>query len=80
MNLTISKKLPVVIVLIAATSVIISGLVAFLQSRHALEAAAFNKLEAIQHTRSSQISSYMHSIHEELITFSHNHMVIDAIK
>jgi len=80
MNLTISKKLPIVIVLIAVTSVVISGSIAFWQTRHALEAAAFNKLKAIEHTRSSQVSSYMHSIHEELITFSHDHMIIDAIK
>jgi len=80
MNLTISKKLPIVIVALAALSVIITGIFAFLQTKHALEVAAFEKLEAIQESRVSQIKSYMNSIQEEMTTLAQNNMVIDAIK
>jgi len=80
MSLTISKKLPIVIVTLATISIIITGVIAFLQTEKSLEEAAVGKLEAIQESRSSQILDYMRQVQEELITFSHDHMVIDAIK
>ena len=79
MNLTISKKLPIVIVALAAVAVIITGVIAFTQTEKALEAAADQRLEAVQEGRIHEISNYLSSIEQDVKIQSQNHMLIDAL-
>jgi len=79
MNLTISKKLPIVIVVLATLSVIATGVIAFFQTEHFLQVAAFDKLKSVQQSRQHEISGYLHSIHGDLDVLSASSSVIDAV-
>jgi len=80
MSLTISKKLPIVTVTLAALSVITTGVIAFFQTEHALEEASFNKLQAVQQSRVHEISGYLHSIHGDLDVIAASTTAIDPLK
>jgi len=79
-QIKIATKLPVVIVTLAFVAAAVTGTLAFMRSETALEAAAFDKLEAVQESRISQLSSYLGSIEEDLKTVAANHMSIDALE
>jgi len=80
MKLKIAVKLPIVIVTLALLSLGITAYFAVSNAEKALEAAASEKLEAVQESRISQLESYLGSIQEDVLTLAQNHMVIDAIK
>lgn len=80
LNLKIATKLPVVIVVMAFTAAVVTGVLAFVRSEGALEVAAFDKLEAVQKSRVSQLSAYLSSIEEDLKAVASNHMSIDALE
>ncbi|MBL4693529.1 MAG: cache and HAMP domain-containing protein, partial [Magnetovibrio sp.] len=80
MNLTISKKLPIVIVILAAMPVIISGIIAFFQTQSALHVAAFERLSAVQKSRAHELSGYLYTIHGDLDVLTSSSSVIDALE
>jgi len=76
----ISTKLPLVIVTLAFIAACVTGVLAFTRSETALEASAYEKLEAVQKSRHAQLQSYLASIEEDLILVAANHMSIDALE
>ncbi|MBL4614627.1 MAG: HAMP domain-containing protein [Magnetovibrio sp.] len=64
----------------AFTAAVVTGVLAFVRSESALEQAAFDKLEAVQKSRISQLSEYLKSIEEDLKAIASNHMSIDALE
>jgi len=79
-NLKIATKLPVVIVIMAFTAAVVTGVLAFVRSETALEEAAFDKLQAVEKSRISQLSEYLNAIEEDLKAIAANHMSIDALE
>ena len=80
LNMRIATKLPVVIVVLAFTAAVVTGILAFVRSETALEVAAFDKLEAVQESRISQLGEYLQAIEEDLKAVASNHMSIDALE
>ncbi len=78
-SMRISRKLPVVVVALAVASAAVTGTIAFFSAEHSLEAAAFDKLEAIRADRTSQLAGYLDAIREDVALLAQNHMVIDAL-
>ncbi|MDV7338227.1 methyl-accepting chemotaxis protein [Terasakiella sp. A23] len=80
MSLRISTKLPMVIIGLSILAVFITGTISFFRSEHALEEAAFSKLEAIQQGRIEELQSYLHVVEEDLRVIASNDMALAAIK
>jgi methyl-accepting chemotaxis protein len=79
MSVKLSKKLPMVIIGLAVIAVIITGVISFTRSEHALEKAAFSKLEAIQEARIEELEAFLNAIEEDLKVIATNDMAIDAV-
>jgi len=63
---------------IAAAGII--TLIGFRTARHSLEEESFNKLTAVREMKARQIEDYLSQIRSQIITFSEDRMVIDAMK
>jgi hypothetical protein len=79
-GLKISQKLPLIIVAGALITGVAVGMTGYLQSESALEASAFEKLEAVQEGRISELEAYLGSIREDLTAVAASHMTIDALE
>ncbi|NVK19739.1 MAG: bacteriohemerythrin [Methylocystaceae bacterium] len=79
MNMKLSTKLPLVIIGLSILAVLITGVISFTRSEHALEQAAFSKLEAVQEARIAELENNLHAIQEDLRIIATNDMAIDAV-
>lgn len=75
----LSTKLPSVIVGLSVLAVCIAGVISFTRSEEALEAAAFDKLEAVQEGRIAELKSFLKSIEDDLLATSSNDMTIKGL-
>ena len=75
----LSTKLPLVIIGLSILAVLITGVISFTRSEHALEEAAFTKLEAVQEARIAELETYLHSVEEDLRIIATNDMAINAV-
>jgi methyl-accepting chemotaxis protein len=80
LNLRIAAKLPIVIVVLAILSIVITAFIAILQGETAIEEGQFTKLEAVQEGRIAEMKRYLDSIHQDLDLLSKNDMVIDGLE
>ncbi|MCW9045708.1 MAG: methyl-accepting chemotaxis protein [Alphaproteobacteria bacterium] len=76
----ISAKLPIVIVVLAILSAVLTGIISFVQSEQALEDSAFNSLVAVKVGRVHELTGYLDSIRQDVQTLADNHMTIDALE
>jgi len=65
-NMKISQKLPLLITGLAVFAAVLSGLLAVLESRSDLHRATEKKLVALETSRSHSLTTYLHSIEEDL--------------
>jgi methyl-accepting chemotaxis protein len=77
--LTISRKLPAVIVGLAVLSAAITGTVAYFQAVESLEHAAGEKLEAVREDRAHQLEAYLETIRQDVSLLAGNRMVVHAL-
>lgn len=75
----LSTKLPLAIIGLSILAVLITGVISFTRSEHALEEAAFTKLEAVQEARIAELETYLHSVEEDLRIIATNDMAINAV-
>jgi methyl-accepting chemotaxis protein len=65
-KLKIAVKLPVLVCGLALVGIVVSGLIAYIQSARQLDAAAAEKLEALRDTKAAAIEDYLKSIDQDL--------------
>ena len=76
----ISTKILTVAVGIAVSTLLVSGLVGFSLTRAALEEQEFRKLTAVREMKGQQIEDYFRLIRNQVLTFSQDAMVVDAMR
>lgn len=65
---------------IAFLSITIIGFLSYFKGKNSLEEESFNRLTAVREMKANQIEDYFKSIHNQIITFSEDHTIVDAVK
>jgi len=76
----LSSKLPGIIVGLSVVAVCIAGVISFVRSEHALEEAAFEKLEAVQEGHISELNTFLKSVEDDLLVTTTSDMTIKALR
>lgn len=76
----IGIKLTIAFILIAFLPIVIIGYIAYQKGKESLEEESFAKLTAVREMKANQIEAYFTQIEDQVLTFSENPMVIDAMK
>jgi serine phosphatase RsbU (regulator of sigma subunit)/anti-sigma regulatory factor (Ser/Thr protein kinase) len=79
-NLKIGVKILIILSSVAIVAVGINGYIGYTAAKTSLEEESFNKLTAICEMKANQIENYFEQIRNEVITFSEDRMIIDAMK
>jgi len=79
-NLRIRTKLLIVLVLVAGASAGIYAVIEYRAAKQALLEESFNKLTAVREMKAQQIEDYFASIANQIVTFSENRMIVDAVE
>ena len=77
---SISRKLIVLLLLVATLPALAVGLSIYNSSYTAIETKATDQLEAIKTVKANQLTDYFKQIENQVKTFSENVMVVDAMK
>ena len=78
-RLKISAKILVILVSVAASSVVLFGYMDYQEAKRALGAESFNKLTAAREMKAQQIEDYFRTITGQVSTFSESRTVIEAM-
>ena len=78
-NLKIRTKIILVLTSVAVLAVGINGYIGYESAAKSLEVESFNKLTAIRELKASQIEEYFNHISNQLISFSTDQTIIDAM-
>lgn len=78
-NLSIGGKILLVFLFFSLLSVSLLGLFSIQAGSKALEEESFNKLAAIREMKASQVEDYFRLIRNQVLTFSENQMIVDAM-
>jgi class 3 adenylate cyclase len=68
------------LLLLALTTLAVTGTVAYIKNRKSLSDATFNRLTGITRSKRSQIEGYYQTIHSHVETLSSDRMFIDAMR
>ena len=79
LNISLRNKLIAVMLASCMIPLAIVTTTYMVRTADAIEQAAFTKLESLRDTRKVQIESYFEQVRNQIITFSENRMVIDAM-
>jgi signal transduction histidine kinase len=74
----LKTKLQISFLLIVLLTITITGWMAFVNARSALETLTFDKLTSIRGTKGRQIEAYFQQIRNQAVTLSEDQMMIDA--
>jgi PAS domain S-box-containing protein len=78
-NLKISAKILIILVLVAATSVVLFGYMNYREARRVLRTESFNKLTAVREMKAQQVEDYFETIVGQVTTFSESRTVVEAM-
>src|SRR5258707_5442986 len=76
----LASKLFVILILMGAVAVLITGVLGYVRARDALERAIFNQLTAARETKANQVQTYFRSIRAEMRLLAGSKMVVDAMR
>lgn len=79
-NLTIGTKALLAFLSVCLFATAAVALLSFRQANSALEKESFNKLTAVREIKASQIENYFQLIRNQIVTFSENGMIVEAMK
>jgi class 3 adenylate cyclase len=77
---SIRSKLMGLLLLLAITTLAVTGTVAYIKNQNALKNNVFNQLTGVTRSKRSQIEAYYQTIHSHVETLSDDHMFIDAMR
>lgn len=78
-NLSLSKKIPLVISGLAASAAIAAGIIGFIQGGNAVRTTTEEKLSAIVNSRAASLEQWYHAIEGDLTVQSENPLVHEAL-
>lgn len=78
-NISISRKLPVFMILLAVISITTVGAVSYIKSANGFEANAEARLSAVAQSRAHELQGYLSSIVQDLDIVASNATVVDAL-
>lgn len=78
-RIKIRPKIILILTFIAVLTLGVMGYFAFTIGVDTLETEAFNKLTAVREMKASQIEEYFQLISDQIVTFSEDRMIIDAM-
>lgn len=76
----INYKLTLSFFVIAFSSILIIGFLAYFKGKNSLENESFNRLTAVREMKSTQIEDYFLEIENQIITFSEDHTIVNAMR
>src|SRR5712671_7540269 len=76
----LAAKLFVILILMGAVAVLITGVLGYVRARDALEKTIFNQLTAARETKAHQVETYFRSIRNEMRLLAASKMVVDAMR
>ncbi|HEX9329074.1 MAG TPA: adenylate/guanylate cyclase domain-containing protein, partial [Reyranella sp.] len=76
----LAAKLFVILILLGAVAVLITGVLGYVRARDALENTIFNQLTSARETKTHQVTIYFRSIRNELRLLAGSKMVVDAMR
>lgn len=76
----IGLKLTILFVLIGMVSISIIGYISYSEGKQALKQESFNRLTAVREMKAGQIEGYFNQIENQIITFSKNKTIIEAMQ
>lgn len=76
----LAAKLFVILILLGAVAVLITGVLGYVRARDALEQTIFNQLTATRETKAHQVETYFRSIRAEMRLLAASKMVVDAMR
>ncbi|MBL7898081.1 MAG: SpoIIE family protein phosphatase [Crocinitomicaceae bacterium] len=76
----INAKLTIAFFLIAFSSITIIGFLSYFKGKKSLEEESFNRLTAVREMKSTQIEDYFSQIANQIVTFSEDHTIIEAME
>ncbi|MEM7207162.1 MAG: methyl-accepting chemotaxis protein [Pseudomonadota bacterium] len=76
---TLQRKLLLTLLSVGLLPIVIVATVVDLQASFALESAAYNQLTSIRETKRKHVENYFQSIRDQVLTFSGNRMVAEAV-
>lgn len=79
MKRSIRSKLTFFFLLVGIIPFTIMAILSYIQSKEEIEYIVFSELTALRHTKANQIENYFQQIANEVVTFSDNLMIIDAM-
>ena len=79
-GLKLRSKLILVFLLVGMITSGAIGYLGYSSAREGLEKESFNKLRSVREIKKNQIESYFQQIENQVVTFSENRMIIDAMK
>jgi serine phosphatase RsbU (regulator of sigma subunit) len=79
-NLKLGSKILITFLAIAVVMVGSTGYFAYSTGKTALEKSSFNKLTAVREMKAGQIEDYFRQITDQVISFSRDRMVIEAMR
>jgi|ETNmetMinimDraft_16_1059900.scaffolds.fasta_scaffold01500_5 diguanylate cyclase (GGDEF)-like protein/PAS domain S-box-containing protein len=77
---SIKTKLLTTFLLIGILSITITGFIFYLNAESTLKKVHFNHLTSIRETKKRQVETYFDQVRNQIITFSEDQMIIDAMK
>lgn len=78
--LQINAKLTIAFFVIAFSSITIIGFLSYFKGKRSLEEESFNRLTAVREMKAAQIEDYFQQISNQIITFSEDHTIIEAMQ
>jgi class 3 adenylate cyclase len=79
-RLSIRYKLMALLLLLAVTTLAVTGTVAYIKNQSALRDGVFKQLTGVTRSKRSQIEAYYNTIHSHVETLSDDRMFIDAMR
>jgi serine phosphatase RsbU (regulator of sigma subunit) len=79
-SLKINAKLTLAFFIIAFSSITIIGFLSYFKGKNSLEEESFNRLTAVREMKASQIEDYFEQINHQIVTFSEDHTIIEAMQ
>jgi methyl-accepting chemotaxis protein len=79
-RLTIRSKILTILCGVAIVSAGVTSYIGYNSARDALEREAFNRLTAVREMKAAQVEDYFQQISDQIITFSEDRMIVDAMR
>jgi methyl-accepting chemotaxis protein len=79
-HLTIRLKILIVLAASTVLSVGLTSLIGYFMAKQSLEQESFKKLTAVREIKASQVEDYFLQIKDQVVTFSEDRMIVDAMK